>query len=146
VRLAGSRQFAAGPEVLWRFLLTPERLRRCLPGCESFGPSGPDTFAATLRLGIAFLTGTYRGTIRVVEQRRPDYLVLAVDGGGPLGALTARGHLTFRSPHPGLTELIYEGEVDVRGRIAALGERVVELTAGRLIGQFFACMAEHLDD
>jgi carbon monoxide dehydrogenase subunit G len=145
VRLTGSRVFRAAPDALWAFLLTPSSLRQCLPGCERFEPVGPDTFAATLRLGIGFMKGTYTGSIRVSEQRPPEHLVLDVVGGGALGSLDARGVLTFRELGPALTEVTYEGEAEVGGRIAILGQGVIRSTADRLIGVFLDCMASHVE-
>ncbi len=150
MRLSGSRSIPAPPEAIWAFLHTPERLRRCLPGCERFeaviGPNKEQisAYQATMRLGIAFFKGTYSGTIRLAEQRRPEYLVLAVDGGGALGTLSASGNLTLRELGPGLTEVAYDGEARVDGRVAVVGERVMGTTAERLIGLFFDCMTSHL--
>lgn len=163
MRLTGSRILPADPEAIWSFLLAPERLRRCLPGCERFsavrsdlGPnqgSGVDSqdvdfrvdrFEATMRLGVGFLKGTYHGTIRMSDQRRPEYLFLIVEGGGSLGSLTASGSLTLRNLGVGQTELTYDGDADVRGRIAIAGERVIGATAHRLIGLFLDCVASHL--
>ena len=145
MKLSGSRLFRAEPEALWEFLLTPERLRQCLPGCERMKTDGADTFSASMRLGIGFLKGSYSGTIRVSEQRYPDSLVLAVSGGGALGRLDASGRLTFVVREPGQTELRYEGAADVGGRIAAVGERLIRATAERLMGLFFDCMASHVE-
>src|SRR5262245_39303167 len=110
MKLTGTRTFRAPPEALWDFLLTPERLRDCLPGCERFEATGSDSFAATMRLGIGVLKGTYTGTIRAPEQRRPQSLVLVVDGGGALGSLIARGLLTFSATTPASTFLTYDGD------------------------------------
>jgi uncharacterized protein len=145
MRLSGSRVFRAQPEALWEFLLTPERLRLCLPGCERFEAHGPDTFEATMRLGIGFLKGTYSGTIGVSERQYPDSLVLTVQGGGALGSLNAGGRLTFRPLDPGGTALRYDGEASVGGRIALVGETVIRGTAERLIGLFLDCMASHVE-
>jgi carbon monoxide dehydrogenase subunit G len=147
VRLAGRRTIRAPRETIWAFLLTPARLRHCLPGCERFEASGPDEYAATLRLGVAFLKGTYQGTVRVAEQRFPEYLVLHVAGSGALGSLTASGALTFTEDErrPGTTELHYQGEATVGGRITAVGERVINATAERLIGLFFDCLASQVE-
>jgi uncharacterized protein len=145
MRLSGSRVFRAQPEALWEFLLTPERLRLCLPGCERFEAHGPDTFEATMRLGIGFLKGTYSGTIAVSERRFPDSLVLSVRGGGALGHLEAGGLLTFTGKDAGWTELRYDGEAYVGGRIALVGETVIRGTAERLIGLFLDCMASHVE-
>jgi uncharacterized protein len=145
MRLSGSRVFRAQPEALWEFLLTPERLRRCLPGCERFEAYGPDTFEATMRLGIGFLKCTYSGTIGVSERQYPDSLVLSVQGGGALGNLNAGGRLTFRPGEAGRTELRYDGEASVGGRIALVGETVIRGTAERLIGLFLDCMASQVE-
>lgn len=153
MRFAGTRTFRAAPEEIWAYLMTPERLRRCLPGCERFEPTGPDVFGATLRLGVAFLKGTYHGSIRVTEQDHPARLGLAVEGSGALGSLHAQGVLTFapRAPAGGggaagrITDVHYEGESHVGGPIAALGEHVVEATSQRLIDRFFSCLANQIE-
>jgi carbon monoxide dehydrogenase subunit G len=98
VRFRGTRTLRATPEAIWAYLMTPDRLRRCLPGCERFEATDPTTFAATLRLGVAFLKGTYHGTVRVTEQDYPSRLGLAIEGTGLLGSLRAGGVLTFSSP------------------------------------------------
>jgi uncharacterized protein len=145
MNLSGSRLFRAEPEAIWEFLLTPDRLRQCLPGCERLETTGPDAYAATMRLGIGFLKGSYSGTIRVSDQRYPDSLVLTVGGRGALGSLEASGRLAFRVLGPGRTELRYEGEATVGGTIAAVGEPLIRATAERLTGLFFDCMASHIE-
>ncbi len=149
MRLHGRRLIPASPAGVWAFVMTPDRLRHCLPGCERFEASGPDTFVASARIGVGFLRSTYSGTIRVVEQRYPEHLVLEVEGGGPLGTLRARGTLTLAAAGaPGqdgaaaATELVYDGEAQVGGRVAALGEPLLSATADKLIGLFFDCVAE----
>ena len=143
MRLAGSRTVPAAPAEVWAFLLTPGRLRRCLPGCERFEATGPDTFSATMRLGVAFFKGKYSGTIRVLEQQPPERLALLVEGRGALGSLAASGTLTFAAAGGG-TILRYDGEAQVRGAVASAGERVIAATADRLIGLFFDCMSSQL--
>ena len=143
--LSGSRLFRAEPEALWEFLLTPDRLRRCLPGCERFEATGSHTFSAAMRLGIGFLKGSYSGTIAVSERHFPEALTLSVRGGGALGSVDATGRLRFTSQEPGVTALRYEGDAKVGGRIAFVGEGVIGATAERLIGLFFDCMASHVE-
>jgi carbon monoxide dehydrogenase subunit G len=160
MRLAGSHRFRAPPDAIWDFLLTPDRLRRCLPGCERFERRDADAYDARLRLGVAFLTGTYSGTVRVVEQVHRQTLRLAVEGGGPLGRLQATGTLHLQpvapaSPAPPAagqtaascpaTLVTYEGEALVGGPISALGEPVISATADRLIRAFFDCVAAHVE-
>lgn len=144
MRLTGARTVRTSRQTVWDFLLDPARLRQCLPGCERFEQTGPDRFDATLRLGVAFLKGNYTGTLRVEDRRETERLDLVVEGGGPLGTLTASGTVTLMDAS-GSTQVLYEGEAQVGGRVAALGERVVEATASRLIAAFFDCISSHVE-
>ena len=135
----------AAPETIWTFLLTPERLRACLPGCERLEATSPTRFEGSISLGIGFLRGTYAGAIEVLEQQRPRDLTLHVTGGGGLGKLDARGTVKFVDTGGGATYLLYDGEAKVSGRVTFVGERVIEATATRLFGLFFDCVARHVE-
>jgi carbon monoxide dehydrogenase subunit G len=140
MRLSGARTIRATPQAVWDFLMTPSRLRTCLPGCEDFEETTPYNYDATLRLGIAFLKGTYSGTLCVLEPDEPRQFRLEVEGGGPLGGLKADGTVKLVEA-AGSTYFLYDGEAEVNGHIASLGRPVIEATAGRLIGMFFGCIA-----
>jgi hypothetical protein len=144
MRVSGSRTIRAPAAAIWSFLMTPEQLRRCLPGCERFERSGPDQFEARLRLGVGMLKGSYDGSVHVTTQQPYSVLGLAVAGSGALGALVASGTVHFHE-HDGLTDTSYDGEASVSGRVAALGERVTSATAARLIALFFDCVASHVE-
>jgi carbon monoxide dehydrogenase subunit G len=144
VRVSGSRTIRAPAVAIWGFLMSPEQLRGCLPGCERFAPCGPDQFEAQLRLGVGFVKGTYRGTVLVAEQQPHTVLGLAVEGSGALGSLAAKGTVRFAEAG-GATHLAYDGEAFVGGSVAALGERVVSTTTSRLISRFFDCVASKVE-
>jgi len=144
LKISGARTIRATPEAVWDFVMDPGRLRGCLPGCEQFEATAPDTFVATLRLGVAFLKGTYTGTLRVVDPKPHEAFQLAVEGGGPLGALTATGNVKLVDAVGG-TYFLYDGDANVTGRVAAFGDRVIEATANRLIGRFFDCIASKVE-
>ncbi len=98
-----------------------------------------------MRLGIGFLKGSYTGAVSVTDQQRPERLSLRVRGGGGLGRLEATGTVRFVDTGGGATYLTYEGEAAVSGRVAFVGERVIEATATRLFGLFFDCVASHVE-
>ena len=145
MKLAGARTIRATPDTIWDFLLTPERLRACLPGCERLEAVTDARFEGTISLGIGFLRGTYNGAIEVLEQQRPRDLRLSVTGGGGLGKLTASGTVKLVDTGGGATYVLYEGDAQVSGRVAFVGERVIEATATRLFGLFFDCVAKQVE-
>ena len=143
MKLSGGRLIPAAPEAIWAFLLTPERLQECLPGCERFEQTGPGMYSASMRLGVGFLKGSYRGTVRIADERYPESLTLAVEGGGALGSLTATG--TVSLTHRGAeTDVRYDGEADVQGRVAMVGERVLRATADKIVDLFLGCVASQV--
>ena len=144
MRVTGSRVIRAPAADIWGFLLTPERLRTCLPGCERFEATGPDRYDARLVLGVGFLKGSYSGVVRVTESQPHDTLGLAVQGSGLLGSMHAGGILHFTEAG-GVTVVRYDGDAGIGGRIAGLGERVVSATASRLINRFFDCVASKVE-
>jgi carbon monoxide dehydrogenase subunit G len=135
----------ASPQAVWDFLMSPSRLRACLPGCERLEAASPSRFEGSIRLGIGFLKGSYTGAIEVVEQQHPEKLTLHVTGGGALGELDASGTVRFVATGGETTYLLYEGEAEVAGRVTFVGERVIEATATRLFGLFFDCVARHVE-
>ena len=145
MKLTGARTIRAAPDAIWDFLLTPARLRACLPGCERLTAATPTRFEGTMRLGIGFLKGTYSGTISVTDQQRPTHLALHVTGGGTLGRVDAVGTVRFIDTGGGATYLLYDGDATVSGRVALVGERVIEATATRLFGLFFDCVGSHVE-
>ena len=144
MRVSGARSIRAPAAEVWGFLMTPERLRTCLPGCERFEPSATDTFSARMRLGVGFVKGTYHGVVRVIDQQPFDTLGLAIEGSGALGSLSANGTIHF-AESGGTTHLLYDGKADVGGRVGAMGERVISATASKLIDLFFSCLASKVE-
>lgn len=147
MRLRGSRTIAATREAIWTFLTSPARLRHCLPGCERFESTGPDSYTATMSLGVGLIKGTYTGTIRITDQRRPEQMTLLVEGGGGLGSLVAAGKVTLTELAGGTdqTYLTYDGDATVTGPVAMVGERVMGATADRLFAAFLNCVTSQIE-
>ena len=146
MKVSGARTVSATPEALWAFLMDPSQLKACLPGCESLTAGGPNVFRARMKLGVAFLKGTYEGSLTVVDPQPNQQFALKVEGGGALGTLTAAGTVKLIATGSGSTYVLYDGQAAVGGRIAAFGDRVVDATATRLIGLFFDCVASHVQE
>src|SRR5262245_5109353 len=84
MKLALSSVVPVPRERVFKALTDPAILQRVIPGCESLAETSPDVYEATLKIGIAGLKGTYKGTASVRDKRPPDALTLGVDGkGGP---------------------------------------------------------------
>src|SRR5258706_15190172 len=71
---------SASPDVVWDFLLDPERIAPCLPGCESLEVEDAKTYRVRLTVKVGFLSTTQTLRVEIVESDRPSHLVSLARG------------------------------------------------------------------
>ena len=124
-------------------LVDPEVLRLAIPGCESLTETGPDEYAATLKIGAAGLKGTYNGKTIVADKVPPEALTLKFEGKGAPGFVRGSSAITL-TEQDGSTRVEAVADVQVGGLIAAVGSRLVEAAARKLADDFFRQVAQQL--
>ncbi len=118
-------------------------LRRCVPGVKKLEREGEDRFAGTLEVGVGSVKGVYDGTVTFKERAPPERLVMQVEAKGKQGFAKGTGSLRFEGVEAGgrpATRVVYEGDVQVGGTIASVGQRMVQGAAKVMAGQFFAAI------
>jgi carbon monoxide dehydrogenase subunit G len=143
VKIEGRARIAPPRQKDWQFLDDPERLAKCLPGCENLEPDGVDRYKMSLKFGIAAITGKFAGSVSLSEKLPPSSMQMKVDGKGAPGFMNGQGRLTLTEAAGG-TDLSYTGEAHVGGLIASVGSRLIEATAKKIIQQFFECAQKQL--
>lgn len=136
MKIEGTHTVAAPRQRVYQVMIDPAALAKALPGCERLEASAPDTFRLKMKLGLAALSGSYQGTVKLSQRRPPEHLRLTLNGRGPWGFAEGDGTLTL-SEQDGKTSVRYEGEVRVGGMIASVGQRLLGGAARMVIGQFF---------
>jgi len=124
-------------------LVDPAVLQRCIPGCESLTATGPDAYAATLKIGVAGLKGTYSGKTVIRDQQPPDSLTLSFEGKGGPGFVRGSASIAL-SADGDATRIACEADVQVGGLIAAVGSRLVDAAAKKLADDFFKQLSREL--
>jgi carbon monoxide dehydrogenase subunit G len=139
MKVEGSWTYGAPREVVWQRLLDPEKLRTCIPGCQSLDAAGPDRWSARLSVGAGPIRGTYNGNVAITEKQEPASYVLAIDGSGAPGFVRGTAHVTLASTPDG-TRVDVSADGHVGGTVAAVGQRMLTGVARSLMGQFFDCL------
>jgi uncharacterized protein len=139
VKISGAHTLALTPEEAYRRMQDPTVLASCMPGCESLENIGPDEYKMKMKMAMASLSGAFDGKVRIAD-RTPEGFRLIVDGSGKLGFMKGEGLLKFAAAGEG-TEVSYEGDVQVGGTIAAVGQRLIDATAKMMIKKFFEKLA-----
>ncbi len=136
MKLVGNWTLAAPPDRAYALLQDPAVLARSMPGCEALDRVGEDEYAMRMKMTLASLAGRFDGKVRIADSDPPFHFRLVVEGTGRIGFMKGDGVLRFAHADSGST-IHYEGEVQVGGTIANVGQRLVETTAKMLIKRFF---------
>jgi len=141
VKISGAYTLPLSQERAYAVMQDPEVLARAIPGCESLEKVGPDEYRMKMKMALASLSGAFEGKVRITEQTPPNSFRLVVEGTGRIGFVKGDGLLKLSPAEAGGTEVAYEGEAQVGGTIAAVGQRLIDGTAKTMIKKFFDKLA-----
>lgn len=141
MKIAGSNSVPLPKERAYRALQDPAILAQCMPGCESLEKTGDDEYAMKMKMVLAAVSGQFQGKVRISESNPPDSFRLAVEGTGKVGFMKGDGLLTLSEEEAGKTKVDFDGEVQVGGTIASVGQRLIDSTAKLVIKRFFDKLA-----
>ena len=137
MKMSGTRQLPAPREQVWEKLNDIDVLRRCIPGCQSLEQAGDDQLTAKVGLKIGPIDATFNGEVQLSDMDPPNsYRISGSGKGGPAGSATGSANVTLTEKDDG-TELAYDVDARVVGKIAQLGARLIDATAASLAGKFF---------
>jgi uncharacterized protein len=136
LKIAGSHTLAAPPDRAYAMLLDPVVLAKAIPGCESLERIGDDEYKMKMKMALAAVSGAFEGKVRIVDQNPPVSFRMEVDGAGKIGFVKGGGVLTLAAAGEG-TMVAYDGDVQVGGTIAAVGQRLIDTTAKMMLKKFF---------
>ena len=141
MKIAGSTTLNLPPERAYELMQDPEVLARAMPGCEALEKIGPDEYRMKMKMALASLSGAFEGKVKITDQTPPSSFRLAVEGTGKIGFMKGEGLLKLAPADGGATEVSYEGDVQVGGTMAAVGQRLIDGTAKMMIRRFFEKLA-----
>jgi len=136
LKIGGSYTVPFDPQLAYAKLQDPDILARCMPGCDHLDKIGDDEYEMKMKVVISSVQGLFGGKVRLADQSPPDSFRLVVEGSGKVGFLKGEGVLTLASVETS-TEVKYEGDVQVGGMIAGVGQRLLDVTAKLIIKKFF---------
>lgn len=137
MEFTGEYRIPAPQQAVWDALNDPEVLRRSLPGCKSMEQTGANEFTATIAAKIGPVSATFKGKVELSDLDPPNGYTLAGRGqGGPAGF--AKGSARVRlEPAGDATLLRYSATVDIGGKLAGVGSRLIGGVATSMADEFF---------
>jgi carbon monoxide dehydrogenase subunit G len=143
MEISGAYTFNAAPDRVWAVLMDPAVLKSCIPGCERFEAAGDDRYDVTLTVGLAAITGTYNGTVVLMDMVAPMSYGLVVEGQGRPGFVKGTSAVSLRAEGAATTVQV-TATVQAGGAIARVGQRLIGSVAKMMMDKFFACLQSKL--
>lgn len=135
MKLQGSHTLEAPRQVVWQALLDPEVLARTLPGITRLERADGDRFEAAMNIKVGPVQGKFDGHVTLSDLDPPNGYRMAMHGKGAPGFVDGGGAITLSDAEGGGTLLAYDLDVQVGGRLAGVGQRLLETTAKSLSRQ-----------
>ena len=135
--MQGSRQLAITQQQAWTALNDPAVLKICIPGCDKVEPTGENQYAIGMALKIGPVSAKFSGKITLMDIMPPESYKLSFEGqGGPAGF--GKGSAAVKlTPNADGCDLSYTANASVGGKIAQLGQRLVDGAAKSMAEDFF---------
>ena len=134
VELKGSYTFDAPREVIWQALMDPEVLAKILPGVEKLEKVSDTEFVGVMDVRVGPVQGKFNGKVVLSDLQEPEKFHMDIDGRGAAGFIRGGGDAVLEEMD-GKTVLTYTGSAQVGGRIANVGQRLLETTAKSITRQ-----------
>ena len=135
--MQASRQLAVTQQQAWDALNDPEVLKLCIPGCEKVQATEPGHYVVGVAVKIGPVSARFNGKITLGDMNPPSSYTLTFDGqGGAAGFGKGTAKVTL-APNDAGCELGYTVHAQVGGKIAQLGQRLVDGAARSMAEDFF---------
>jgi carbon monoxide dehydrogenase subunit G len=137
MEMQGSRQLAITQQQAWDALNDPAVLKTCIPGCDKVEASGENQYSIGMAIKIGPVSAKFSGKITLSEIQPPSSYTISFEGqGGPAGF--GKGNAAVQlTPNDRGNELSYKVHATVGGKIAQLGQRLIDGAAKSMAEDFF---------
>lgn len=139
MEMQGNRRLAAPQQQAWEGLNDPEVLKVCIPGCEKVEATGENQYALTMAVKVGPVAARFNGKIQLEDVLPPNSYTLRFEGqAGAAGFGKGSAKVNLAPPAEGAgCELSYSAQAQVGGRIAQVGQRLVDGVAKAMAEDFF---------
>jgi carbon monoxide dehydrogenase subunit G len=138
----GEVQLAASRDTVWAKLNDPAVLKSCVPGCEQLDKTSDTEFQAVASIKVGPVKARWKGKVRLSDLDPPNGYRISGEGEGGVAGFAKGGATVALADKDGGTLLTYNVEAQIGGKLAQLGQRLINGAAKKMADDFFARFAE----
>ncbi len=140
MEMLGNRKLGITQQQAWEALNDPETLKKCIPGCDKFELTGDNQYSVGLAVKVGPVSAKFNGKVTLADIVAPDSYKLSFEGqGGVAGFAKGSSSVSLKpvANNGEGCELDYTVHAQVGGKIAQLGQRLIDGAAKSTADDFF---------
>ena len=142
--MKGEERIPASREAVWEALNDPEVLKASIPGCQELDKTSDTSFSATVQAKVGPVKAKFKGEVTLSDIDAPNGYTISGEGKGGAAGFAKGGARVSLSEDGGETVLSYDVDANVGGKLAQIGSRLIDSTAKKMAGEFFAAFKEQV--
>ena len=143
MRVNGTYRIEVPRDRLWEALMDPDVVGQCIPGVQKFTTVSPDNYEMDINVKVGVFSGSFNGTLEVLDKDAPISYRMAVRGAGPMTNVSGEAAVSLE-PDDDATLLTFDGDVRVTGALARVGQRFMSSAAKSQFDAFFQRLRDNL--
>src|SRR5262245_25605523 len=145
MHLTGTFTFNGPQQTVWDLLQDPEVLAKVLPGTERLTRTGPDRYEGVMKVSIGPMTAAkFDVAVTLGDKRPPERFTMQIDGKGSVGFARGTASVELREQAENSTEMHYASDVQIGGRIASVGQRLIDSVSKMMMRQALEALDREL--
>jgi hypothetical protein len=135
VKIEGEYMFEGTREQVWDVVRDPEVLATALPGTQSLEQVSENEYQGEMHVRIGPVAGLFSGLLVISDEVPPESLTMTVEGKGKPGFVKGTGSVQLIPQEADKTLMQYHGDMQIGGRLASVGQRMMESVSKSLLKQ-----------
>ena len=135
--MTGEVQLPASREAVWAKLNDPDVLKACIPGCEELEKTDEHGFRAVAKMKVGPVSARFKGKVTLSDLDPPNGYRISGEGEGGVAGFAKGGAAVALAERDGGTLLKYDVEAQIGGKLAQLGQRLINGAAKKMADEFF---------
>ncbi|MCY3781454.1 MAG: carbon monoxide dehydrogenase subunit G [Chloroflexi bacterium] len=144
MHIEGSYDFKFQRELVWEVLMDIDVLGSIIPGSKGLNEIGENKYHSSLAVKVGPVNGKFEASFELVDVVEPESYRLLVEGKGPAGHVTGEGTISLAQADGG-TVMNYAGDARIGGKIAAVGQRLLNVAAKQIAKQALRKLSKQVE-
>lgn len=142
MKLEGDYRFEAAVQEVWDALFDPAILAAVMPGCEKL-ELVDGQYVGEIKIKVGPVQGKFTGKVDLLDRDEPRGYRMIVDGRGAPGFVKATATVALEADGDG-TRIRYDADAQIGGKLASVGQRLVEASARAIVAQSLEGLHENV--